>query len=391
MTAPKESITEPITHFLTGACIGRAGFNRRTAYATVAAVLAAEAADLDILWGFAGPIEELKHHRGITHTLWAAPVVAVVVTGVLWMVDRWWFQRRRKRRAAEQEAKIVPGERPFIRRELAVRWGWVYAAAFVAALSHLILDWTNNYGVRPFFPFNANWYSGDLVFIVEPVLWGVFALALIVPAFLRLADQEIGVPRTVRRGQGWAIFALAAMVSLWGWRWVEHQRAKSMIEQTQVTREPVRRLALEPYPMNPARWHAILETGSTYQTAEVNTHAGTIESDPQRDVLFKPLETLAVRAAKQTELGKVYMDWGRWAVAQDVGPEPIPGLTPGALDAPQLPPTRRWTTVRFDDLRFQYFWRLGGRTDAPSPLTGWVYILDDREDGGAAIGSRVER
>ena len=31
---------EPITHFLTGACIGRAGLNRKTAYATLAAVLA---------------------------------------------------------------------------------------------------------------------------------------------------------------------------------------------------------------------------------------------------------------------------------------------------------------------------------------------------------------
>src|SRR5579863_3927043 len=79
---------EPVTHFLTGACIGRAGFNRKTAYATIAAVLAAEAADLDILWGFAGQVEELKHHRGITHTFWAAPVVAGAVVGAIWIFDR---------------------------------------------------------------------------------------------------------------------------------------------------------------------------------------------------------------------------------------------------------------------------------------------------------------
>ena len=72
---------EPMTHFLTGACLGRAGFNRKTAYATLAAVLAAEAADLDMFWGFAGPVEELKHHRGITHTFLAAPVVAGAVVG----------------------------------------------------------------------------------------------------------------------------------------------------------------------------------------------------------------------------------------------------------------------------------------------------------------------
>ena len=40
---------EPVTHFLTGACLGRAGFNRKTAYATLAAVLAAEAAELSAL------------------------------------------------------------------------------------------------------------------------------------------------------------------------------------------------------------------------------------------------------------------------------------------------------------------------------------------------------
>ena len=71
---------EPVTHFLTGACLGRAGFNRKTAYATLAAMLAAEAADLDIIWGFGGPVDELKHHRGITHTIWAVPVVAGLVS-----------------------------------------------------------------------------------------------------------------------------------------------------------------------------------------------------------------------------------------------------------------------------------------------------------------------
>ena len=77
---------EPITHFLTGACIGRAGLNRKTAYATLAAVLAAEAADMDVLWGLAGPVEELKHHRGITHTFIAAPVVAAAVVGLVWLL-----------------------------------------------------------------------------------------------------------------------------------------------------------------------------------------------------------------------------------------------------------------------------------------------------------------
>src|SRR5215469_9105428 len=87
---------EPITHFLTGACIGRAGLNRKTAYATMAAVLAAEAPDLDVIWGFAGPVQGLNHHRGITHTFIAVPFVAGAAVGATWLYSRF-YERRRAR------------------------------------------------------------------------------------------------------------------------------------------------------------------------------------------------------------------------------------------------------------------------------------------------------
>ncbi len=79
---------EPVTHFLTGACIGRAGLNRKTAYATLAATLAAEAADMDVLWALRGPVESFKHHRGITHTFIAVPVVAAVIVGLVALLHR---------------------------------------------------------------------------------------------------------------------------------------------------------------------------------------------------------------------------------------------------------------------------------------------------------------
>ena len=64
---------EPVTHLMTGACLARAGFNRKAAYATVAMTLAAELPDLDTLWSFDGPIAGFQHHRGITHTLVGVP------------------------------------------------------------------------------------------------------------------------------------------------------------------------------------------------------------------------------------------------------------------------------------------------------------------------------
>jgi inner membrane protein len=362
---------EPVTHFLTGACLGRAGFNRKTAYATLAAVLAAEAADLDVLWGLAGPVEELKHHRGITHTVIAVPVVAGVIVAAVWLFDRWQRTRRTKDQAALAPQKV--------------QWAWLYLTATVAALSHLLLDWTNNYGLRPFFPFNPRWYAGSFVFIAEPVFWALFVVALVMPWVLGLADREIGARKKAFRGQGWAIFALTGMVMVWCWRWAEHAHGMSLIENTQVASEPVTRVALEPYPVNPYRWHAILETKDFYQTAEVNTWTDAIASEPERDVMYKPADTPAVEAAKQTPLGRVYLDWGTWAVVRDLGPEPVAGMSP-----PVLPPQRHWTTVGFSDLRFDYNVLPTLDTTARSPLSGWVYIVDGRDDAGEAMGGRQQ-
>ena len=267
---------EPLTHFLTGACMGRAGLNRKTAYATLAAVLAAEAADIDIFWSFAGPVEELKRHRGITHTLIGAPFVAGAVVGGIWL---WHFWRERRRRglanAPDENAKGPPGSGPpSAPARQAIRWGWLYLTALIAALSHLLLDWTNNYGVRPFFPFNPRWYAGSIVFIAEPVLWALLFLALVLPWLFGLTDGEIGARRKPFRGRGWAIFALAGMVVLWCWRWAEQAQARATLENMQVTSAPATRMTFEPYPVNPCRWHAILETADYYQTAEINTRTG---------------------------------------------------------------------------------------------------------------------
>jgi inner membrane protein len=400
---------EPVTHFLTGACIGRAGLNRKTAYATLAAVLAAEAADIDILWGLAGPVEGLKHHRGITHTLIAVPVVAAAAVGVVWLLDRWWERRRRRKLAVESDEQTpveVGGFPPFRQKKSermghgaflgypaqnslarqTIHWGWLYLTAFLSALCHLLLDWTNNYGLRPFFPFNPRWYAGSFVFIAEPVLWVLLLGALVIPGLLGLIGGEIGVRRAAFRGRGWAIFALTGMVLLWGWRWAEQGRARALAENTVIATAPVKRMALEPYPINLFRWHAILETAEYYQTAEINTLSGEIVSDPRRDVLYKPPETAATEAAKRTLLGQVYLDWGTWAVVRDVGQEAAPGMKP-----PQLPPNRTWTTVEFTDLRFAYSYLGAGRTPIRNPLSGWVYIVDGRDEAGEAMNGREQR
>ena len=142
---------EPITHFLTGAILARTGFNRKTALATATMTLAAEAPDLDVFWSFKGPVVGFAHHRGFTHSFVGLILVSAVVIGFMYLV--WRLRGRRTN---------LPNLPP--------RWGVLFLFAYVAGLSHILLDYTNNYGVRPFWPFWETWDSWGVVFIVEPAL-----------------------------------------------------------------------------------------------------------------------------------------------------------------------------------------------------------------------------
>jgi len=336
---------EPVTHFLTGACLGRSGFNRKTAYATLAMTLAAEAPDLDVLWSFRGPVTGFEHHRGITHTLIAAPVMALVTTAFIWLLHRF----RRKPPA------------------MAPRWWLIWLFALIADLSHLLLDFTNNYGLRPFFPFSGRWYAWSTVFIFEPLMFAALLGALILPGLFALADREVGAKRKPFRGRGWAIAALSFIVVLYGVRSAEHAHAMELAQNANLTREPVLRVTAEPYPINPFAWHVILETQDYYQTAEVQTRGDRVEAGESGGVIYKPPVTPAVAAAKQSYLGRVYLDWSAWPVVEDHGAMTAPGKK-------AWPPQQGWHTVEFRDLRFAYSVLSSQNGQKDPPLSAWVYV-----------------
>lgn len=361
---------EPVTHLLTGACLGRAGFNRKTAYATLAMTLAAEAPDLDVIWALRGPVAGMEHHRGITHTLLGAPFVALAVTGAVWLLDCWLLRKRRKQ-----------GSSP-------PRWLLIWLFAWISVLVHIFLDWTNNYGVRPFYPFNPRWYSLDLNFIFEPILFLVLLLALVIPAILGMADREIGARRPAFRGRGWAIAALIAACGLCTLRWNEHARALRLAANTRFGNEPAIRRAAEPHPANPFLWSAIVETADSYQTGSIDTWRNEVATG-EDDVVFKPPVTAAVAAAKRSWLGRVYLDWAEFPVTADLGLAEL--ADPGGLA-----PNPQDSVVEFRDLRFTYrtlLNRVLGERSSRSvpPLGALVYVSPSGTIDAMEMNGRIQK
>jgi len=318
---------EPITHFLTGACLGRAGLNRKTALATLTLTLAAEAPDLDVFSRFNGPAFGFAHHRGFTHSFLGIPLVSVVVVAFVYLV---WRLRKRKL----NNPNLPP------------RWGLLFLYGCLAGLSHILLDFTNNYGVRPFWPFSEKWYSWDIVFIVEPVMLGFLVLGLVAPSLFALVDREIGARHRGPRGRVAATLALLGVILMWGLRDYEHRRAVNALQaRTYNDAEPLRASA---YPTwaNPFQWDGVVETQAFFALAPVNSMAPEVDPEGRMEIRYKPEETPVTLAAKQSFLGRVFLDWAQYPITETE----IVNQPPGYI-------------VRFQDLRYMSVPRVvaGGR------------------------------
>lgn len=288
---------EPITHFLTGACLARTGFNRRTALATATMTLAAEAPDIDILGSFKDPVFGFAHHRGFTHSFLGLILVQAAVIGLMYSI---WRLRGRK---------LKDPNRP-------PRWALLFFFAYLAGLTHILLDFTNNYGVRPFWPFWEKWYSWDIVFILEPVMLVLLIAGLVVPALFSLINDEIGARRQGPPGRLAASLALLGVVALWAVRDYEHRRAVNALESRIYNgADPIRASAF-PYWVNPFRWYGVVETQDFFATMLADSSIPEADPDGSIRIRPKPEETPVTLAAKRSELGRVYLDWAKYPITE---------------------------------------------------------------------------
>ena len=277
--------------------MGRAGLNRKTALATLTLTLAAEAPDIDVLGRFWGRAFGFEHHRGFTHSLVGVPIDAIAVLGFVYLT---WRLRKRK----TTDPNLPP------------RWGVLFSYACLAGLSHILLDFTNNYGVRPFWPFSERWYSWDIVFIFEPVMFGVLLLGLIVPPVFSLIDKEIGARSRGPRGRVGATMALVGVVVMWGARDYEHRLAVNALEaRTYQGVDPVR-VSAYPTTVNPFKWYGVVETPAFFALAAVDSLGPEVDPEGTMDIHYKPEETPVTLAAKKSYAGRVFLDWAQYPITE---------------------------------------------------------------------------
>lgn len=299
-----------LTHTLTGLAISQAGFNRKTRYATLAIVIGANLPDIDVVSSFWGNVDYLKYHRGITHSIIGVSALALLLAAFIYLPGR-----------RARPSKTGPPLDGF----------WLLFACWIATASHLLLDFSNSYGIRPFMPFSGQWDAWGIESIVDPLLWLILIAGIAIPALFRLISEEVGARKTgFQKG---AVLSLCGMAVLWGLRDFSHNRAVNMLDAINYNQAVPQRLAAYPGFTNPFNWTGVVETPRAFYVLPVNVLGGQL--DPQDARIFHKAEpSPALDAALGTRAAGIFMNFARFPWAEVV-------------------PTEAGATVTIRDLRFQ--------------------------------------
>jgi inner membrane protein len=277
---------DPLTHSVTGLFLGRAGLNRFSQQAPWILVLAANAPDIDIVTLAGGQLNYLNYHRHLTHSLPALPVMALLPVVAVRLFTR----------------------RPF-------RWLPAYAISLAAVASHLLLDYTNVYGIRWLLPFSGRWFHLDLTSLVDLWIWAVLLVGLAGPVLVRLVNAEIGA-HTKSAGRGFAIFALLFLLLYNAGRGVLHARAVATLDSRLYAGAAPQRVAALPGPLNPLAWRGLAETPGFYSVQDLNLLE---EFDPSRGATFYKAEPgAAVQAANGTGAFRDFFKFAQYPLERTV-------------------------------------------------------------------------
>lgn len=272
-----------ITHSLFGAAVAettwahmpekmkaRLAPGTRTAL-VLASILGNNLPDLDFIyarWMHVNPqLGNLLHHRGHTHTMTIAFFQSLLLLGLCVL----WRKLRRKTDFKEE-------------------WRWVSLMAFLGPLTHMLLDWLNNYGVHPFWPIDNSWKYGDWIFVLEPWAWVTFSTCLFfqartlkgrilagaIPLLGLFLSWGLGVVPTLmssvltgwglvlavtywklseraRWNTAWTAIALMLFIFHWG-----SHRTEAILKKLNTTAEySTDDTILSPLPVNPLCWAVI--------------------------------------------------------------------------------------------------------------------------------------
>jgi inner membrane protein len=224
-----------LCHTLAGAALGEAGLKRRTALSTATLMLASNLPDIDVAV-FATDTLAMAFRRGWTHGVVAQLVLPPLLAVTMLAWDR--VRRRPDHPAASFRGLLV--------------------LSYIGVWLHVFMDWLNTYGVRLLKPFSDRWFYGDALFIVDPILYVVFGVAIVWARRVELRDAA-AAQRVARKGLAVAAVYVGLMLTSSWWARAEVRSGLERAGQGE------RRFMVSPVFANPFRREVIVDMGDRYE------------------------------------------------------------------------------------------------------------------------------
>jgi len=202
-----------VTHSLVGLMLARAGLEKTTPHGTAMMVLAANAPDIDAVFWIGGIMPYLEWHRSYPHAIAFAPLVALL---------------------------------PMLLARVRLSWT-SFLASLIGVFSHLLLDWTNAYGIPLALPFSRHRFHLDIAHVFDIWIWTILLGGVAAMALRRRARRN------------WAGAALAALLIFEGVRTLAHGRAVGVMSARLYQGAAPQRVTALPGAFNPLAWRGVVE------------------------------------------------------------------------------------------------------------------------------------
>ncbi|MGQ0793260.1 MAG: metal-dependent hydrolase [Deltaproteobacteria bacterium] len=261
---------DTITHGLIGALSSNTGFGQRAGrIATIAFTAGAVFPDLDVIVSLFGADLSLRHHRGVTHSVIAAPIFAVLIG---WIITKLSSYKNFK------------------------------AAAGMVALgiySHIFFDLITSYGTVALDPVSDARYGWNLVFILDAFISLPVIAGLLISRRKPEAARKASVAALVFLGF-YLLFCLYAR-ELNSREVMDFARGRSL---------SVVKSEVYPRPLAPYFWMGIVETDGAFY--RVRLAGGNIESIEE---IPKPEANRFIELAKGLDAAALYFWFADFPIA----------------------------------------------------------------------------
>src|SRR5947207_2024862 len=336
-----------LTHTLFGLTLARTPLGRAGRGVTTALLLASNAPDVDIVMTARGNLSYMEWHRGPTHG-----VIGVVALGLLVaflvrlgqrIADR--YDLRRPGAAAETEAPL---------------W-MLIAAATIAVVCHILMDFPTSYGTRLLSPFDWHWFATDLMPIVDVYLIIILVAGLLFGTASAAARRRNAAIVLVLMAANYSVRAVARYQAIglaprvFGPTWPQRcdggahdDRALLAVwpREVNVTHATRSRCLVEvaamPSFFSPFRWRLIAQMSNAYEMHDVDVLDSRLRRPPEAGeapwrvaVRFPNQWSPAVRIAAAAPIPQVFLGFSRFPAARWFADR-----------------TTGETTVRWTDMRF---------------------------------------